>query len=290
MVVGVPILHTAHLAESLRSLAGQTWGDLVFVVVDDSPDGSAGAVAAAVLGQEAPGRFHIERSLEPRGLVGAWQRCLELARLHHPDARLFAWASDHDRWNPRFVQELVAALDARPEAVLAYPLVERSDAPGAAPWRFDTAGDRLPLRRLMRVTRRMRAGDMVYGLFRTGALEEAQGLLPVLLPDRLLLARLALRGEFVQVPELLWHRRVAAQSEPTLVRQRRRLLAGAPPRWSRVPWQLAHAALLAGSPGTPRPRALLAGVVYGLLSYLFPLARRLAVLGAGRDARVPPAA
>src|SRR5207249_94275 len=90
---------------------------------------------------------------------------------------------------------------------------------------------------------KMSAGNMVYGLYRADAIARCGVFRPVLLPDRLLLLELALIGEFVQIPETLWYRRFARKV--TLKRQRASLFARHPPLYTRVPWWLVHAAVLA---------------------------------------------
>ena len=74
-----------------------------------------------------------------------WRHCYRATRERHPRARYFAWASDHDVWEPLWAARLAAELDAHPEAVLAYPLAERlppDGAPPAAPTRWDTGAAR----------------------------------------------------------------------------------------------------------------------------------------------------
>jgi hypothetical protein len=89
----------------------------------------------------------------------------------------------------------------------------------------------------------MVAGDMIYGLARVDALERA-GTLPLsLMPDRLLLAQLSLLGEFRQVPEALWQRRVLRAS--SIRRQRRSLFGRQRPGHAYLPWWIVHFALLA---------------------------------------------
>jgi len=88
----------------------------------------------------------------------------------------------------------------------------------------------------------MRAGDMVYGLFRVEPLRHAGVFRPVLWPDRLLLVELTSEGPFHQVPEVLWRRRFAPSESvrSAAARQRRALYAGPPPLAARLPWWLAH--------------------------------------------------
>lgn len=286
VVVGVPVRGAEHLERALLSIVGQTATGLSVVVVDDSDDGACSDVARRLLTGCRDLPSCVERPEARLGLVRAWRRCLALARELHPELELFAWGSDHDEWAPEFVERLAAALVADPGAVLAYPLVGRVGGAGPTePWRFDTATSGVAGVRLAHVVRRMRAGDMVYGLFRADALERAGGLRDVLLPDRLLLAELALAGRFVQVPEVLWRRRLEPTGEATLARQRRRLFPGDPPFTARVPWRLAHAAQLARARGVGRGTALGAAVAYPVLDAALALARLLVCRGVGLHRR-----
>lgn len=257
-VFGVPLYEKAtHLPEALETLLGQRERDLALVVVDDASRDATPQIVARYA--ELDPRVTIVRNAERMGLVGSWRRALDLARERHPEAEYFAWGSDHDAWHPRWLERLAGELDAHPDAVLAYPQSTRIGDRGEAlreqpPWRFDTAGVADPGERLARFARDAVAGDMVYGLFRIEELSRV-GFPGSLAPDRLLLARMCLAGQFRQVPELLWHRRYVARVSSR--RQRAAFFpAGAPP-WSRLPWPLAHFALLAGTlglRGTERPR------------------------------------
>ena len=247
-VVGVPSYNgQAHVIAALRSLLDQTGEDMEVVVVDDASTDSTAAMVAE-LAEDHP-RLHLQVNPHRLGMVTNWNHALDVALRLVPDAEFFAWGSDHDVWSPHWLTALVAALDDRPDAVLAYPLSERMYETGSVVggWRFDTADVRSPRERLSRTVRDGVAGDMIYGLFRAEPLRAAGGYARVVYPDRLLLGRLALRGPFVQVDHVLWHRRIGALSDP--VRQRTTLFGGAPPLHSRLPWWLEHPAVLPRSDG-----------------------------------------
>jgi len=257
-VFGVPLYQSAaHLPEALETLLGQREDDLALVLVDDASGDDTARVASCYV--ELDPRATLVRNPERLGLVGSWRRALELARQLHPEAEFFAWGSDHDAWSPRWLQRLAAELDAHPEAVLAYPQSVRIGERGETlreqpPWRFDTAGMVDPGQRLAHFGRDAVAGDMVYGLFRIDALERL-GFPGALAPDRLLLARMCLAGQFRQVPEVLWHRRYVANVSSR--RQRAAFFPRGAPIWSRLPWPLAHFALLTREMalrGSERPR------------------------------------
>lgn len=245
LVIGIPIYRPGrYLQEAFESLLAQTFDRLAFVVADDGSDDEALARIESYAGSDPRLSYRCnERRL---GLVGNWRRAFELARELHPDARFFAWGSDHDAWHPRFAERLVAELEAAPEAVLAYPrncLIAEDGRILREPWSFDTAGIRDAGKRLEAACRGMLAGEMVYGVYRADALERAGVLRDILLPDRLLLTELSARGEFRQVPEVLWYRRRTAR--PSLRRQRATLFEGRPPAYARLPWWVMHVGALA---------------------------------------------
>jgi glycosyltransferase involved in cell wall biosynthesis len=297
VVVGIPLYGREQwLPEAFDSLLAQTYRDAAFVLVDDcSPDGSFAVATELARGDD---RVVAVRNDERLGLVGAWRRAFDLARERHPRARYFAWGSDHDHWEPEWLAALVEVLDANPDAVLAYPFNVRLDEKGdvvlVSRW-FDTGGEPSPRRRLTRAASRMAPGNMVYGLFRVSALERAGPFPYVIGPDRLLLAHLAVLGEFRQVPEVLWHRRFAGRV--TASRQRRAFFPGRRPPWhAYLPWWLVHGAILAwrygvhgdARPALSRPAALAAAASYvgrsalGRLRRNVGLPRRVARRTAGR--------
>jgi hypothetical protein len=195
----------------------------------------------------------------------------ELATELHPQADLFAWGSDHDVWSPRFAAALIEALDASPKASAAYsddavirdggllepraPSVDTSDIRG--------------LRSLLRaLARKMRAGQMVYGVFRIDVLRRAGGFRHVLYGDRLVLTEAALQGPIVRVPQTLWYKR------PTgvfgIARQRHSCFPDRIPLQAYLPWWVVHAVVLAwmlgvrgrGRPSVGRLRGLVVASIY----------------------------
>jgi hypothetical protein len=251
-VIAAPLFGQAvHLPAALDSLLAQTERDFALVLVDDaSPDASA-AVARRYAALDA--RVTVHENARRLGMLLNTRRAYALARELHPEAEFWALGSDHDLWDPRWLERLLEALDAHPAAALAYPLSARIDAQGRQlaglrPLRCDTSGIADPWRRLRVAYRAMVAGDMIYGLFRTAPLDRVGFYRSVLVPDRLLLAELALEGEFVQVREPLWRRRFAGLAD--LERQRRAFWpAGDAPASARAPWWVVHAAVGAQARG-----------------------------------------
>lgn len=100
----------AHLPRSVGSVLAQTFQDWELITVDD---GSADDTRAWLEQQTDPRiRVHTQPN---RGVSAARNAGLALAR-----GSLVAFLDADDTWEPRFLQTMVDALQARPDAVLAY--------------------------------------------------------------------------------------------------------------------------------------------------------------------------
>ncbi|HEV2593255.1 MAG TPA: glycosyltransferase family 2 protein [Gaiellaceae bacterium] len=249
VVIGIPAHNNErHLEEAVGSLLAQTYARTAIVAYDD---GSSDDTPALLRRWADDGLIAFERGETPLGLVGGWRRAYALAVARHPDAEYFAWGSDHDVWEPDWAESLVDALESTPGSVLAYPLVDAIGDEGEQvkrrQRRFDTSAMAAPGDRLRALAHARRAGDVIYGLMRMDALRECGEFPSAIRPDRLLLARLAVEGSFVQVPRVLWHRRYREGVVPTISRQRRTLWSGGTPPSSRLPWRMQHALWLLDS-------------------------------------------
>ena len=245
VVLGVPLYGNGeHLHEALESLLAQTQPALALVLCDDGPGDGARGVVESVAGDDP--RVTYRRNERRLGLVENWRRTFEVAEELHPEARYFGWASDHDACHPRWAERLLEAVEQSPAAVLAYGRTYQFDSDRHVVRevdRFDTAGVSGPQERLAGALRRMRAGDMVYGVYRREPMRRCGIIRSVLLPDRLLLAELSVQGEFVYVPRAIRYRRITGRA--TLARQRASLFGDGAPAYTRLPWWLVHTAVFA---------------------------------------------
>lgn len=206
VVIGVPCyngLQTGHLQGAAASLLGQTYRQAAFIFRDDGPlEGALDAVGSLAAGVRD---VHLERNSHRLGLVGNWRAVFDRARELYPKAPYFAWGSDHDRWHPDWLAKLVAELDAHPDAVLAYPRFVRindRDEEISRAWPLSPRREFLSPK-----DQKIGAGNLVYGLYRSGTLSRAGGYPMVYRPDVYLLKELSLYGEIRLVPETLWYRR-----------------------------------------------------------------------------------
>jgi hypothetical protein len=254
--IGMTLRNRAeYLTQAIDSLLAQSYRHFELVMIDDgSTDGTEGIARAC---EQRDSRVRYVRFEERRGMVAAWRSAFEQATAH--GAPYFAWASDHDRWHPRWLETLVGTLQQYPDVVLAYPLTQRID-PGGAPLakparQFETfgIGDREARWRLFNRSDAVAAGDMVYGLMRASAMRQAGVFREVLCPDRLLLAELTLRGQIRQVPEVLWYRRQF--TEGSVERQRSTLFPPGtrPPSVITPPWYMHARSLWSAYGRRPNP-------------------------------------
>jgi glycosyltransferase involved in cell wall biosynthesis len=230
------------LAQTLESILSQSNGDFALIIVDDAPTEETDAIIARY--QQLDGRITHERNPTRLGMVGNWRKCFLRARAAHPQSEYFAWVSDHDFWHPRWLEALVAELDAHPDVVVAYPQTLRAypNLRSRVPRSFETLGIKDPVERVRLASERLLAGDTIYGLFRAHALASAGIFRAVMLPDRQVMLALAALGEFRQVPEVLWYRDVPRNF--SLDRQRTSFFTGAFPLYTYLPWHAQHCGLM----------------------------------------------
>jgi hypothetical protein len=247
VVLGMTLHNNArHLPHALESLLAQTHGDFAMVLLDDASSDDTEQVAARYVERDA--RLRYVKHAERKAMIATWREAAEVAAREWPSAEYFAWVSDHDWWHPRWLERMMAELDADPGAVLAYPITRRVSLSGdeidKGPRLFDTAAfTDLHDRWKHFCHEGVGAGDMVYGLMRMDALRRAGIFRPVLRPDRLLVVELTLQGRIRQVPEVLWFRRQSAGT--SVERQRTTLmLPGTEPRWFSWPPWLQHSRVL----------------------------------------------
>jgi glycosyltransferase involved in cell wall biosynthesis len=218
ITVGLPAFDGERfLAQALDSILAQTFTEFTLVVSDN---GSTDATAEIVrdYARRDP-RIRLIRNRENRG--AAWNHNRVFAECESP---FFRWASADDMLAPTLLERSLDVLEDAPEdVVLVYPqtlvvdeegevlrLVEDdlAAAPGAAPHA-----------RLLRVLRKMVYGNTVYSLVRASALRRTRLHRSFPSADYVLLAELALAGEFRRLDEPLFLRRfhpgMSLQANPT---------------------------------------------------------------------------
>ncbi|MGH9197954.1 MAG: hypothetical protein ACRD1T_19730, partial [Acidimicrobiia bacterium] len=122
--------------------------------------------------------------------------------------------------DPTYLERCVEVLDGEPDVVLVYPRTRMIGEAGQLLWEHWYNLDmhhRLPHERLKHLIRNL--GGLLaplYGLVRTTTMRQTRGLGDFLSPDYVVLAELAMLGQFREVPDFLfsqrWH--AAASRSP----------------------------------------------------------------------------
>jgi hypothetical protein len=210
LTLGVPLYNAErYLADAFESLLGQDYRDFELVVCDNASTDRTWEICRRYAAADPRVRLH--RNEVNQGAAYNYNRVVELAQ-----GELFRWAAYDDLCEPALLGRCVEALDrAGPSAVLAYPKTVLIDDDGAVLGPYQ---DRMNLpdprawRRVAGVARRYSLCNPVFGVVRTEALRRTGLIRPYPSSDVTLLAELAALGQFCEVPEPLFQRRIHAGS------------------------------------------------------------------------------
>jgi glycosyltransferase involved in cell wall biosynthesis len=238
--VGLPVFNAErYLALALDSLLVQTFDDFELIVSDNGSTDATEEICRTYA-REDP-RLRFERVTENRGATWNFNHVFHQAR-----GRYFRWAAYDDLCAPSHLERLVEALqDAPPTVVLCYTRTRLIDAEGADLGEYEDGldlRDPKPSQRLVHLIRRLGYANAIYGLVRPEALSKTRLVGSYPSADIVLLGELALLGEFFEVPEPLFLRRIHEQmstrAHPT---SRQRLMWFDPSQTARTPtvaWRL----------------------------------------------------
>ena len=208
--IGLPLYNAErYLTQAFDSLLAQDYEDVEIIVSDNASTDRTWQICEDYAGRDA--RIRLYRNSENMGAAYNYNRTLELAR-----GELFKWAAYDDICAPHFVCSCVEELDrAGPGTVLVYPRTILIDDQGAevGPYRdgLHLQSSR-PHLRLAAFARNLSLCNAVFGILRTDVLRRTGLIRPYVSSDVVLLAELAALGEFHEVPEQLFFRRIHAGS------------------------------------------------------------------------------
>jgi glycosyltransferase involved in cell wall biosynthesis len=204
VTIGLPVYNGEnYLRPALESLLAQTFADFEIILSDNGSTDGTEAICREFAARDK--RIRYLREPANRGATWNFNRVFRLNR-----SPWFRWAAHDDVCAPELLERCVAALRARPDAVLAYPRT-RIIGPEGEP--LGDYGTRL---RTDSPDVAVRFHDCIcvdhacfpiFGLMRAHLLKRTPLLGAFAGADRNLLAELCLFGPFVEVPEILFLRR-----------------------------------------------------------------------------------
>lgn len=214
VTIGVPSYNAAAtIVETVESLLGQTYRDFELIVSDNASTDRTVEILADIATRDP--RVRIVR--QPRN-IGAnlnYSALVGLAR-----GEYFKWSSSSDWCEPGFLARCIAVLDARPDAVLAYPSTRIYQTDRAAAENYlediDVSSDD-PVERMRQVVATMGLNNVMNGLIRTRALRQTRLIEHFPWSDGVLIAHLALLGKLCLLPDRLFYRRMSESTATHLM-------------------------------------------------------------------------
>jgi len=197
--IGLPVYNgERYLSTALESLLRQDFEDFELIICDNASNDRTEDICRTFADRDSRIRYY--RSEMNIGAGPNYGRTFDLAR-----GDFFKWMAHDDVCCPGFLGRCVATMEvAPPSVVLVYPLCELIDAEGRvigpAPDRLDTRASR-PYRRLGHVLREVGYAYPLWGLIRSASLRKTR-LMGHVLADHVLLAELAVQGEFWEIQEV----------------------------------------------------------------------------------------
>jgi glycosyltransferase involved in cell wall biosynthesis len=205
ITIGLPVYNgEPYLAESLESILGQTYGDLVVVISDNASTDRTEEIVRSYAARDD--RVQYLRAAENHG--AAWNYNRVFAECRSP---YFKWAASDDVLAPTCVERCFEVMHAAPSTVvLVYPQTRFIGPDGEVIRDVEDGLDvreATPHERLRHVVENAVWGNVAFGLVRSDALRRTRGHGSYPSADLVLYAELALLGQFWEVPERLFLRR-----------------------------------------------------------------------------------
>jgi glycosyltransferase involved in cell wall biosynthesis len=207
--VGMPVYNGERfLRPAIESVLAQTYTDFELIISDNASTDATSEICRAYAARDP--RIRYVRNATNIGAARNFNRVFQLAT-----AEYYKLANADDVCAPTLVERCAAVLDAHPEAVLCYARTTLIDEAGAVIGAYDDGLDvRSP-----RVAERFRAAlygiglvNVFQGLIRAGALRKTSLMGSYLASDVLLVETLTLHGQFHELPERLFFRRLHASA------------------------------------------------------------------------------
>ena len=206
VTVGLPVFNGEnYLSGALESLMNQDFEDFEFVISDNASTDNT----RLILEEWAANDPRVKVYVNDRNVGGAanFNRVLALAK-----GQYFRWAAHDDLVAPEMLRTCMAAIEEEgPSCVLVYPQTVVIDSEGSAVELFDNRLDLLsrdPVDRLRTFIKNYTRSNVIFGLMRTEAIRSVGGLPDYNPGDVVMIAALALRGRFVEIPKPLFMRRI----------------------------------------------------------------------------------
>jgi len=193
-----------YIEPAIRSILDQTYQDFELVICDNaSQDGTEGICRSYA---EKDPRVKYHRNDENIGAAGNFNFTVRLA-----SGEYFKWAAHDDTLAPEYLERCLQVLEQDGRVILAFPKTILVDHYGDPVSKYE-----VNMNNIMSESASTRFRDLIlinhwgveiFGLFRKSVLESTGLLESFPGSDRTIMAELALKGRFYEVPEHLFYSR-----------------------------------------------------------------------------------
>lgn len=216
ITVGIPTYNRPNgLRRSLTSFTQQTYQNLEILVSDNCSTGTETEAIVREFMEKDARVCYFRQEVN----VGAFKN--EHFLFDRARGEYFMWGSDDDEWDADYITTCLESFDKSEKVVLVNTVSEVLAHDSDRVVKCDLGCTTLglsPLRRYQRYlttifTEQAAVGNLVYGLFKTSSLRAVMPQENILSWDHVLLAQLALMGEFYTVDKVLMRSRLGGASK-----------------------------------------------------------------------------
>jgi glycosyltransferase involved in cell wall biosynthesis len=203
--IGLPVFNgERYLAGALDCLLRQDYEDFELIISDNASTDATGAICREYSAKDA--RIRYSRNEDNIGASPNYNKVFQLAR-----GEFFKWASHDDECDSTLVRRCVEVFSESSESVvLVYSradiIDEKGRIIGESPDKIGCSSPR-PSERLAKVIGSSSTAHSLWGLIRSDALRQTR-LMGCIEADHVLLAELAVLGQTVEIPEVLYRLRL----------------------------------------------------------------------------------
>lgn len=213
VAVGLPVYNGQQwLRASVESILGQTFSDLVLVISDNASTDRTQGICEEFQAKDS--RVQYFRNSENVGVF----RNFDLA-FRRTSAKYFKWCAVGDVCDPSFIEKAVAILDESDDVVLVHSKTRLIGIGPEHPERYMVElnlVDDEPAARFRKYLTVLRLNNVMNGLIRSEQLGQTSLNKVFHASDKCMIAELALRGKFIEIPEELFFRRMQADTATAL--------------------------------------------------------------------------
>lgn len=199
--IGLPVYNGEDLVTpEIESILAQTFTDFELIICDNASTDRTGDICREFAARDPRVRYF--RNEKNVGLVRNYNLTLE-----HATAEFFKWTAHDDVHLPTYLEKCLQPLERDPDVVLSYSRAlvvgDNNEVLRKLAYPLDTSLARLrfPEERFRDILWFNIGSPAIFGITRTNVLRQTPGLGGSHAGDQVLLAELALRGKFAEVPE-----------------------------------------------------------------------------------------